>query len=147
MRRNFYAFFVAGLATAACGAGDSPTTSTEITQPVADTRTIQADPSFQSVVQEVFDRRGCSSVACHGSALSGGLDLRTGASYAALVNVPAVAELGLRVTPGDPDMSYLVVKLEGRQAVGSAMPQGAASLDEIDLTNIRNWILQGAENN
>ena len=147
MRRNFYAFFIAGLATVACGTSDSPTTSTEVTQPVADTRTIQDDPSFQLVVQEVFDRRGCASVACHGSALSGGLDLRTGASYAALVNVPAVAELGLRVVPGDPDMSYLVVKLEGRQLVGSAMPQGAAALDEIDLTNIRNWILQGAENN
>ena len=117
MRRNFYAFFI-GLATVACGTSDSPTTSTEVTQPVADTRTIQDDPSFQLVIQEVFDRRGCASVACHGSALSGGLDLRTGASYAALVNVPAVAELELRVIPGDPDMSYLVVKLEGTQLVG-----------------------------
>jgi len=99
------------------------------------------------VIQEVFDRRGCTSVGCHGSALSGGLDLRTGASFAALVNVPAVAETGLRVIAGDPDMSYLVVKLEGRQAVGSAMPQGAASLDAIDLANIRTWILQGAQNN
>ena len=76
-----------------------------------------------------------------------GSDLRTGASFAALVNVPAVAEPELRVIPGDPDMSYLVVKLEGRQVAGSMMPQGAAPLDEIDLTNIRNWILQGAENN
>ncbi len=44
-------------------------------------------------------------------------------------------------------MSYLVVKLEARQVAGSAMPQGAAPLDAIDLANIRNWILQGAENN
>ncbi|TDI38529.1 MAG: hypothetical protein E2P02_20460 [Acidobacteria bacterium] len=61
-----------------------------------DTRTIQADPSFQLVIQEVFDRRGCTSVGWRGCALGGGPDLGTGASFAALVNVPAVAETGLR---------------------------------------------------
>ena len=49
--------------------------------------------------------------------------------------------------PGDPDNSYLVIKNEGRQSVGSRMPLGGAAQDEIDQANIRNWIAQGALNN
>jgi hypothetical protein len=76
-----------------------------------------------------------------------GLDLRSAASYGELVSVLATSEPILRVKPGDPDGSYLVMKLEGRQSVGDRMPQTGASLDSIDLTNIRNWIAQGASNN
>ena len=50
----------------------------------------------------------------------------------------------LRVEPGDPDNSYVIIKLEGRQSVGARMPLGAPFLDNIDLTNIRNWNSQGA---
>jgi hypothetical protein len=76
-----------------------------------------------------------------------GLDLRSGSSYGSLVDVRATSEPILRVSPGDPDGSYLVIKLEGRQSVGDRMPQTGAALDSIDLTNIRNWIAQGALNN
>jgi hypothetical protein len=76
-----------------------------------------------------------------------GLDLRAGISYGELVDVPATSEPFPRVDPGNPDGSYLVIKLEGRQSVGDRMPQTGASLDSIDLTNIRNWISQGAPNN
>jgi hypothetical protein len=48
---------------------------------------------------------------------------------------------------GDPDDSYLVKKLEGRQSVGARMPLNGAALDNTDLSNIRNWISQGAKNN
>jgi hypothetical protein len=51
------------------------------------------------------------------------------------------------VIPGDPDGSYLMIKLEGRQSVGDRMPQTGSPLDSIDLTNLRNWISQGALNN
>jgi hypothetical protein len=65
-----------------------------------------------------------------------------------LVNVASSNEPAfLRVEPGDPENSYLVIKNEGRQAVGSRMPIGGAPLDEIDQTNIRTWIAQGAQNN
>jgi hypothetical protein len=40
-----------------------------------------------------------------------------------------------------------VIQLEGRQSVGSRMPQTGSPLDGIDLANIRNWISQGALNN
>ena len=76
-----------------------------------------------------------------------GLDLRAGASYGELVSVRAESEPFLRVVPGDPDGSYLVRKLEGRQSVGDRMPQTGAPLDSIDLANIRNWISQGAPDN
>ncbi len=53
----------------------------------------------------------------------------------------------VRVIAGDAQNSYLVKKLEGRQTVGARMPLNGAPLDNIDLTNIRNWIDQGAQNN
>jgi len=64
-----------------------------------------------------------------------------------LVNIPAQGESRVRVVPGDPQNSYLVIKLEGRQSFGSRMPEGGTPLDNIDLGNIRNWITQGAKNN
>jgi hypothetical protein len=64
------------------------------------------------------------------------------------VGVASTSEPGfLRVEPGDPDNSYVVIKLEGRQNVGARMPLGGAPMDGIDLENIRNWIAAGAQNN
>jgi hypothetical protein len=110
-------------------------------------RQIVADPSFASVVQEIFNRRGCASGSCHGSAGSAGLSLTSGTSYANLVNITATQADIPRVIPGDANGSYLVIKLEGRQTVGARMPLGGAALDNIDLSNIKNWINQGGKNN
>lgn len=112
-----------------------------------DTRTIIDDPSFSSVIQNVFDRRGCSGGSCHGSAQAAGLDLRSGSAHSNLVNVAATQSTALRVIPGNAQDSYLIVKVEGRQTFGSRMPFGGAALDSIDLTNLRNWIDKGAKNN
>jgi hypothetical protein len=133
-----------------CGGGDGspsgPTPSNP--SPPTDTRTIQESPSFSTTVQEIFTRRSCNTAGCHGAARSAGLDLSTAAAFASLVNVASTSEPAfLRVAPSDPDNSYLVIKLEGRQAVGSRMPLTGGPLDNIDLTNIRNWIAQGAQNN
>ena len=98
-------------------------------------------------MQEIFERRGCTSSGCHGGSAQAGLTLVRGSSYANLVGVRATQEAIVRVISGDPSGSYLVVKLEGRQSVGSRMPLGGTPLDAIDLTNIRNWISQGAKNN
>lgn len=110
-------------------------------------REVVADPSFAQIIQPIFDRKGCTASNCHGSLQSAGLDLRSGNSHASLVNEPASNEAGeIRVIPGDATNSYLMVKLEGRQNVGSQMPIGG-SMDDIDLGNLRNWINQGAKNN
>jgi hypothetical protein len=108
---------------------------------------VKADPSFANDIQEIFDRRGCSNATCHGAVRAGAnLDLQAAVSYANLVNVASTSEPGTRVIPGNADASYLVIKLEGRQSVGSSMPIGGAALDETDLTNIKNWINRGAQN-
>lgn len=141
--------FVSGVtlvgALAACGGGSSSPTPTPTATP--DPRTVQADPSFSSTVQEIFERKGCTNGACHGGSAQAGLNLARGSSYANLVGVRGTQEPIVRVIPGDPSGSYLVIKLEGRQSVGSRMPQTGTPLDTIDLTNIRNWIAQGAKNN
>lgn len=125
----------------ACGGGDSI-----VDPPLAE---IKISPSFSTDIQEIFTRKGCAVAGCHGSQQSGGLDLRSGASYAELVNVTSEGEAAfLRVEPSDAINSYLVIKLEDRQNFGDAMPiSGGGSLDNTDLTNIRNWINAGALNN
>ena len=146
MRIHAHRFAFALIVTtslAACGS-EGPTSSSGTT---TDTRSIQANPSFSMTIQEIFNRRSCTSSSCHGTAQMAGLDLRSGPSYASLVSVRATSEPILRVIPGDPDGSYLVIKLEGRQSVGDRMPQTGSPLDTVDLTNIRNWISQGALNN
>lgn len=111
------------------------------------TRVIVADPSFASVIQEIFTRRGCSASSCHGSSLEAGLDLRSGSAYGNLVNVTATQASVARVVPGNANASYIVVKVEGRQFAGERMPLGSSALDNIDLTNLKNWINLGAKNN
>lgn len=129
------------LAALACGS-DSPSDPEG-----GGTRTVKENPSFAQDIQEIFQRRGCTASGCHGSAPQAALDLRPAAAYAALVGVQAVSEPVVRVIPGNPQGSYLVIRLEGRQQVGSRMPLGGAPLDAVDLQNVRNWIARGAANN
>jgi len=67
--------------------------------------------------------------------------------YEALVNVPVLNTTFTFVSPGDPDDSYLYMKLVGdRRILGERMPQGGPYLDEATLLAIRSWIEQGARN-
>ena len=134
-------------ALAACGGDSGMGPDLGDGNGTGDTRMIQADPSYASVIQNIFDRKGCTASSCHGSSQQAGLNLRSGSSYADLVGVEATQSTSDRVIPGDADGSYLVVKVEGRQTVGARMPLGGSNLDNIDLTNLKNWITQGAKNN
>jgi hypothetical protein len=134
--------------SSACGDSNSPTSVSGPTTPVPDSTVgVIADPSFSNDIQPIFNQNGCANGGCHGVAMAANLDLQPGASHANLVNVTATREPLLRVIPGNADGSYLVVKLEGRQSVGSQMPLGGQPLSETDLTNIKNWINRGAQNN
>lgn len=118
--------------------------------PTGPNREILANPSFATNINEIFQRRGCSGGNCHGA--SGGraglmLTASAAANFGMLVNVAATSESFTRVVPNDAQNSYLVIKLEGRQLVGGPMPLNQGGLDNIDLTNIRNWIDNGAPNN
>lgn len=143
------------LALAACGGGDGGTgpsggggTGGGGTGGGGTGRTIVANPSFATHIQEIFTRNGCTAAGCHGTSPQAGLDLRGSGAFAALVGVSSVNEPSrVRVIANDAQNSYLVIKLEGRQSVGTRMPQTGAALDNIDLTNVRNWINTGAPNN
>src|SRR6266853_1583439 len=67
-------------------------------------------------------------------------------SYALLVGVPSNEEPGLlRVHPGVPDSSYIVLKLEGSSAIlGAQMPFGGPPLPQSTIDVIRQWISDGA---
>ena len=134
---------------AACGGGDSPTDPGNNDgnngggNPT--TPTVKPDPSFASDIVPIFSREGCTAGGCHGAPAQAGLTLSSGA-YANLVNVASTQTGELRVIPGNANDSYLVKKLEGRASVGARMPQGG-QMGATDLTNIKNWINQGAKNN
>ena len=132
---------------AACSASDSHTAPGGTP---SDTRTIKANPSFANDITEIFTRRGCASSNCHGNG-AGGLTISTSgsANHARLVNVTSPMSGEVYVIPNDAQNSYLVKKLENRQGSGngSRMPVGGSALDNVDLTNIKNWINTGAQNN
>lgn len=106
-------------------------------------------PTFSELQTEIFSQ---SCTQCHaGNGAPQGLDLSEGNAYDNLVNVQSseVSDLDL-VEPGNPDDSYLVIKLEGgaRMAEGTAqMPLGAPSLSQDKIDLVRQWIEDGAPDN
>ena len=75
-------------------------------------------------------------------------------AYANLVGVPnkqgAVDARGrafLRVNPGKPSSSYMILKLKGAPViVGDQMPLDLPPLDRATIDTIAEWIAQGAPN-
>lgn len=113
------------------------------------------EPTLSSIQREIFDttdatgRLACTQ--CHSAAggRPAGLDLTSGNSYANLVGVASRERPTLqRVSIGDPENSYIIHKLEGRQGiVGVRMPRGNGPfLTEGQLLVIKRWIALGAQN-
>jgi hypothetical protein len=105
--------------------------------------------SFSSDIVPILKSR-CA--ACHLTGTEAGkLSLAPKTAYSNLVNVQSNESEWLRVKPGSPDDSYLVMKLEGHQldrgGKGAQMPFGADPLDNDTLAMIRSWIAAGAQNN
>lgn len=70
-------------------------------------------------------------------------------AYDALLNEPctnetAIIEGLLRVAPGDPDQSFLYIKLTDARGMGTEMPP-AYELTEEEIAAMEEWILNGAE--
>ncbi len=108
------------------------------------TRMVKADPSLSGDIWEMFVRNGCTSAGCHGGG-AGGLTLDEAATlHSRLVNVSSSIGETL-VIPGDTVRSYLVKRVDGR--ANPRMPLNRSPLDDIDLTNLKNWVNQGAKNN
>jgi hypothetical protein len=87
----------------------------------------------------------CAMPACHaGARASQGLRLEMGRVYRTTVNVRARTDSRyLRVDPGAPDRSLLVLKLlapgEGHYR-GPRMPMGMTPLSEAEVAQVRAWI-------
>ena len=69
-------------------------------------------------------------------------------AYANLVGVPSIEQPArLRVAPGDPENSYIIHKLEGRQGItGVRMPLTGTPLTDGQIRVIERWIENGAPN-
>ncbi len=109
------------------------------------------DPALAtfSSLQTDFLTPTCARGGCHSAASSaGGLGLEGAAAYGNLVNAPAQQQPGLnRVTPNDPENSYLMKKLRGDLDIsGSRMPQGGPFLTEEQIGRFASWIDNGAPN-
>ncbi|MBM3316976.1 MAG: hypothetical protein FJY75_03895 [Candidatus Eisenbacteria bacterium] len=104
--------------------------------------------SFAGDVQPIFTA-SCASGSCHGGAAPAlGLTLASGASYAAIVERPSLQRPQLLlVHPGQPDSSYLYLKVVGAAGIdGARMPIGGA-LSAASTETLRDWIARGAPSN
>ncbi len=102
--------------------------------------------SFARDIAPLLNAR-CAS--CHLTGQEdGNLALHPGAAWASLVNVPSVESSLMRVKPGSPKESYLLLKLEGNHldagGTGRQMPLDGTPLDATALERIRSWIAGGA---
>ena len=106
------------------------------------------EPTLSSIQANIFNLN-CTFSGCHvgGSpVLPGVMNLRAGQAYANIVNVPSLERANLlRVAPGDPENSYLVMKIEGR--AGPRMPLNLPALSAEEIAVIRQWIADGAPDN
>ncbi len=115
------------------------------------------EPTFSSIQANIFEltdsagRNACTS--CHtnvGRNPAGGLNLLHDAAYDQLINVSAIQVPALkRVTPGDPQASYVVHKVEGRAGiVGTRMPRnGPPYMTDGQILILKRWIELGAPRN
>jgi hypothetical protein len=104
--------------------------------------------SYDDQIQFTFDRN-CAFSGCHlGAESEEGMDLSPGVSYANIVNVASRQVPSLdRVEPGDPEASYLFLKLNDRaDEVGGdetrMPPELFLSAPELEM--FEQWITEGA---
>jgi hypothetical protein len=106
-------------------------------------------------VQPILNQN-CAISGCHVGATPPpqpqGMNLAQGLMYGNTVNV-ASTELPTmdRIEPSQPDMSYLIHKIQGTHlgigGTGQRMPLGGAPLTQEQIDAIRTWVSAGAPNN
>ena len=100
-------------------------------------------PTLASVQANVFNP---SCIVCHsGAGAPQGLRLDAANSFTNLVGVTSRQDSSfLRVDPANPDLSYLIHKLEGTASVGEQMPLGGPPIPQSTINFVRQWISDGA---
>jgi hypothetical protein len=99
--------------------------------------------SWAGDIQPILDN---NCIGCHGAGGSAGLDLRSGVSHGNLVGVPSTESSLNLIEPGDPDQSWLYLKITGQQDVGDVMPPGVP-LGDATIDLVHDWIEAGAADN
>jgi hypothetical protein len=136
-------------AATATPAGPTATASFTATATPAPSATATPDAAalFARIQSEIFTTT-CAVPFCHDSATrSGNLILEEGKAFDQLVgvtpdNAAAVNAGLLRVAPGSPQNSFLIVKLEGPPSLdfGSRMPLSGLPLTAEQIQLVRDWI-------
>ena len=103
-----------------------------------------AEVSFSKDVLALFKEQKCT--VCHRGENPSGLDLMDEVAYKSLVNAKTNDKESLMVKPGDPEASYLYVKLIGPGRDGTIMPP-KGKMEDAEINKVRLWIQQGAKNN
>lgn len=110
---------------------------------------IDDTPKLSVIQAEILDLN-CAVSGCHvGATPPKGLNLEDGSTFSNTVNVASdeVPTL-MRIKPGDPEESYLYLKITGDASItGSQMPLGRSPLSAEEMDQIRDWILEGAIDN
>jgi hypothetical protein len=108
-------------------------------------------PRLSDIEQRIF-APNCTFSSCHADSGAGGnLALTAGRAYQQLVShasdqQQARADGLLRVAPGDPAHSFLLLKLHVIDPkYGDRMPQKAPPLSDQDIASIEQWIADGAQ--
>ena len=116
---------------------------------------IDGPVSFAQDVER-FLASSCGTNGCHGRVQANPpakpMRLDAGQSYGAIVEVASAQLPSMpRITPAQPDQSYLIHKIQGthQQAGGSgtSMPQGRAAVPQATIAMMRRWITEGAQRN
>ncbi len=99
--------------------------------------------TLASIQANVFNP---SCIVCHaGASAPQGLRLDAASSFTNLVGIASRQDSSfLRVTPGEPDLSYLIQKLEGTASAGQQMPLGGPPIPQSTINFVRQWITDGA---
>jgi hypothetical protein len=137
------------LAVAGCDTGLRPGDGPDA-MPSASCLEAVGRADFEFVSDRIF-RVSCAAFSsCHqGNRPAGGLNLTPTRAHGELVDVAAEAVSGWRrVVPGDPDRSYLLVKLGDLEGPlgedGDLMPPNSALLCPEKRDAVRSWIAAGA---
>jgi hypothetical protein len=114
------------------------------------------DSTYDLIQSAIFENKGCTADACHGSAGESDLKLTADVSYESLISQPVSSVPGSiisglrRVVPGQKDQSLLFLNLAAAtlpdqwRAPLRPMPLGLEPLSVDELEAVREWIEQGA---
>lgn len=157
MKKYFLLIFCTAL-LAACGAGSGEgldENGNPVTEPEPQPEPEPEGPSLEDLVNQIFNNQALGDqrcTRCHsGGSPAAGMSLQTPElAYANLVGADGegVTANGnatfKRILPGDPDESYIILKLEGDIRAGNQMPLGEAPLTPMQIALVRDWIANGA---